>query len=338
VAANPELAEAVQARLGGRFAGRYAGVTQHTPASSIVEAARAAGEAGADLLVSLGGGSAVDAAKAVAFSLATGLDLSDPEALGQAARVSLDELVVLPQLAIPTTLSVAELSYSAGFSASGSREKVGVRGQRLMPAAVFYDAELAVHTPLQLWLTTGLRAVDHAVEGLYSAGSHPYSDTLALEGLRRLKAGLLASHDDPGSVEARTEAQLGAWFSYALPFPSMTGLSHTLGKRLGSRHDIPHGVTSCLLLPHVMRYLAPRTSEAQARIAAALGVETAGLSPAQAAGAAADAVEDLIVRLGLPRHLRDYGLSEADLVDAIAPIATESDPASELLEILHRAS
>ena len=244
---------------------------------------------------------------------------------------------VLAHIAIPTTLSMAELSGLAGFSTEGGREKTGLGAPELLPAAVFYDAVLAVHTPMRLWLSSGIRAVDHAVEAILAPGSHPFSDTLALEGLRRLRAGLLATEAEPSDLEARTGSQIGAWFSFTLPGASAAGLSHTLGKRLGSRHGIPHGVTSCLLLPPVMRYLAPDTAVAQARIAEALGVDTRGLDVEELAGRAADAVSDLIARLGLPQHLSAYGLAEDDLLEAVRPVASARHPAEELLGILRAA-
>ena len=124
-----------------------------------------------------------------------------------------------------------------------------------------------------------------------------------------------------------------------LPIPSARGLSHVLGKRLGSVHGIPHGVTSCLLLPHVMRYLAPKTAAKQARIAAALGVDTSGLDEAQAAARAADAVADLITALGQPHHLAAYNLSETDLQAAVEPVAAEGGyPPEDLLAILRAAA
>jgi alcohol dehydrogenase class IV len=337
VAANAALAPRLQEQLGERLVGCHSAIGEHAPAQDVAAAARAAREARPDVLISFGGGSPIDAAKAVAFALAIGLDLADPQAPTRARKLRPPAGAVLPHLAIPTTLSVAELSSSAGFSAEGSREKVGLRAAELMPAAVFYDAELAVHTPLDLWLASGIRAVDHAVEGIISPGSHPFSDALALEGLGRLKAGLLATKADPADREARTECQLGAWFCYTLPGPSMVGLSHTLGKRLGSRHGIPHGVTSCLLLPHVMRYLAPSNAPALARVGQALGVDIIGLSTAEAATRAAHAVGELIEQLGLPRSLTRYGLDEADLEEAVGPVVSEVYSEEDLLGILRAA-
>jgi maleylacetate reductase len=326
VAANPNLLGELEQRLGSRCVGAFSAIGQHAPAESVAAAVAAARAADADALISFGGGSPIDAAKSVAFALATGLDLSQPDAAGTARGMRPSRL--LPHVAIPTTLSAAELSGLAGFTTETEHEKVGLRGEALIPAMVIFDAELSLHTPLELWLSTGIRAVDHAVETLLAPGSHPLHDTLALEALRRLRASLLATHADPTDLSARTESQLGAWFSFTLPGPAAAGLSHTLGKRIGSRHGIPHGVSSCLLLPHVMRYLAPRTQLQQARIGEALGVPPT---------CAADAIQDLIASLGLPRHLSDYGLSDADLEAAARPVASETYPFDDLVGIYRAA-
>ncbi len=321
---DARLVPAVEPLVGDRLAGRFSEVAQHAPARDVARAAQEARRVRADALLSLGGGSPIDTAKAVAFSLATGIDLAAEDGLARARAATVER--ALPHLAIPTTLSVAELSGSAGMSAEGTREKVGVLAPELRPAVVFYDAELALRTPLPLWLSTGIRAVDHAAETLLAPGEHPLPDAAALEGLRRLQAGLRAARERPEDPAARTECQLGAWFSFLLPGPAARGLSHTLGKRLGSRHGIPHGVTSCLLLPHVLRALAPRHPRAMVRIAEALG-----------AGAAADGVAALVAGLDLPRHLSAWNLSEADLVEAVRPLVTPDHPEAELLAILHAA-
>src|SRR4051812_10197197 len=251
VGAHPALGGALADYLGERMVGRYAAIGAHAPAPAVADAAAAAERAAPDVLISLGGGSPIDAAKVVAFVLATGLDVTRPDAHRQARQLTLADRPVLPHLAIPTTLSAAEFSGAAGYSAVDSREKVGPSAPALLPAAVFLDAALAQHTPRDLWLSTGIRAVDHAVEGILSRYNSAFSETLALDALRRLRTALPLTAAAPGDLAARTQCQLGAWFSMLLPVPSARGLSHVLGKRLGSVHGIPHGVTSCLLLPHV---------------------------------------------------------------------------------------
>jgi alcohol dehydrogenase class IV len=151
-------------------------------------------------------------------------------------------------------------------------------------------------------------------------------DVAALDGLRRLRKGLLATKANPADPAARTECQLGAWHSYLLPGPAAKGLSHTLGKRLGSRHDIPHGVTSCLLLPHVLRYLAPSAPETMKRIAEALEAPTAP-----------EGVARLVSQLGLPNHLATYELTEEDLREAVRPMASAEHSENDLLSILRAA-
>src|SRR5712671_2449234 len=297
IARNPAVLGPIESAIGERLSGKTADIGQHAPVREVAQAAREARELNADALVSAGGGSPIDAAKAVAWSLASGIDLAEPDALQRARGVRLAGKAVLPHFAVPTTLSVAELSGSAGFSAEGTNEKVGVAASELVPKAVFYDAALAVHTPLELWLSTGIRAVDHAVETLLAPGEHPLPDAAALEGLRLLAMGLRQVKAEPANRAARTDCQLGAWLSYLLPGPASKGLSHTLGKRIGSPHGIPHGITSCLLLPHAMKFYLTRRPETMKRIAEALEAPTA-----------ADGVARLVSQLDLPRHLAEYRL------------------------------
>jgi len=269
VAANSSLFDRLKSTLGGGDVVGMAVIGQHAPATDVAAAVAEASRARPDVLISMGGGSPIDATKSIAFAMATGLDLCDPKAASRARDFDPQPDDLLPHVSIPTTLSAAELSGLAGFTTEGEHEKVGLRSAALIPSMVVYDAELTLHTPLDLWLSTGIRAVDHAVETILAPGDHPFPDTLALEALGRLQRSLRATRADPTDLPMRTESQLGAWFSFTLPLPAASGLSHTLGKRIGSRHGIPHRVCSCLLLPHVMRYLAPRTAAKQARIASA---------------------------------------------------------------------
>src|SRR5207245_9528052 len=135
-------------------------------------------------------------------------------------------------------------------------------------------------------------------EGFLADGAHAFSDVMSLEAVRRLFRSLPAAKDRPDDVGVRTENQLASWFSYTLPGPSAAGLSHMLGKQIGARHGIPHGVTSCLLLPHVMRYLAKSMPERMAILSEVMG------------GDAADCVYSLIGLLGLPQHIAAYGIGE----------------------------
>src|SRR5437868_10351763 len=174
-----------------------------------------------------------------------------------------------------------------------------MRDPRLLVETVIYDAELTLDTPMDLWLSTGIRALDHAVEGFLAEGDHPFNDVMALEAIRRLFDSLPRARAAPGDTAVRTENQVAAWFSFTLPGASAAGLSHVMGKQIGARHGIPHGVTSCLLLPHVMRYIG-------------------GTRPLPVS---ADAVQDLIAELDLPQHITDYGIGEPELKTAASELA-----------------
>ncbi len=305
VAAREELMHALRQALGRRRIEVTAVVRQHAPVADVEAAVELTARSGAEAVVSFGGGSPIDTAKVVALRVA--------ERRGQEAS--------LPHVAVPTTLSAAELASGAGVTdASGA--KVGLRDPRMLPAAVVYDAGLTLATPLELWLSTGIRALDHAVETVLADGSHPFSDVLALEAVRRLFRTLPEARARPQDLEVRTRNQLAAWFSFTLPGPAAAGLSHTMGKQIGARYGIPHGVTSCLLLPHVMRYLAPKRPEPMAELARAMGTT----------GPAADAVFDLIRDLGLPQRIGTYGIGEPELREAAAAVAGRY-PAEDLLAV-----
>jgi alcohol dehydrogenase class IV len=132
--------------------------------------------------------------------------------------------------------------------------------------------------------------------------------------VRRLFRSLPEARDRPGDLQVRTENQLASWFSYTLPGPSAAGLSHVLGKQIGARYGIPHGVTSCLLLPHVMRYLAERQPERLAELSRATG-------SCGGPRAAADDVSILIHSLRLPQHLSEFGLGPTELRAAAEAMA-----------------
>ncbi len=281
-------------------------VGQHAPMAEIEAAVDRTTEVGVDGIVSFGGGSAIDTGKVVAVRLA--------DRHGLAYRG-------LPHVAIPTTLSTAELAGSAGYTDS-TGDKAGMRDVRLLLDSVIYDAELTLATPMSLWLSTGIRALDHAVEGFLAEGSHPFSDVMCLEAVRRLFDSLPRAKAAPEDSAVRTENQIAAWFSFTLPAASANGLCHVMGKQIGARHGIPHGVTSCLLMPHVMRYVGQTRPDRMAQLAEATG------SGKDAAGD----VAKLIASLGLPQHIAEYKIGEPELKRAADDLGDRYS-AKDLLEI-----
>jgi maleylacetate reductase len=273
------LISLVEALLGSRHAGTFAGIGQHTPGGAVERAAVEAETA--DLLVGVGGGSVIDGTKAVAR------ELGYPQ-----------------QVAIPTTLSGAEWANRAGVTDERSGRKRGFADPKTVPRVVVLDPEATVFTPEKLWLPTGIRALDHAVEGFLFGGDHPITDVTGLEGARRLMEYLPLSKREPEDRETRLELQLAAWLSYFGPANTPMGLSHELGRRIGASYDVPHGITSCTILAPSLQVVQQRVQDERwSRLSEALD------------GEPPERVSSLVEELGLPGRLREVGVPEEDLED-----------------------
>lgn len=312
-----DLVARIQKLLGIRWAGTFSQVAQHVPSGSVIAASRVIRGLEADVVIAVGGGSAIDTARAaVAVSVApdqfaVGADLGFDElrAISAAAdRTKMPRLVT-----VSTTLSGAEWTPYAGVTDERTKIKHTMRHTGFVASVAVLDPEVTVETPLTLWLSTGMRAVDHCVESLYAQQGHPLIETLAFRSLGLLRSGLLATKRDPRDLAARAACQYASWFSFFSIDTVMIGPSHGLGHQVGSLCDVPHGVTSCILLPGVMRYLRPQNARRQRVIAEALGVATEHMSDEQAAAEAEGDIRRLVVELGLPTRLRDVGVRHEDL-------------------------
>lgn len=308
--------DSVRNVLGNRLAGVCAKIGAHTPRTDVVAAANEARAVKADLIVTVGGGSVTDAAKMVGLCL--GNDIDKPEKLdGLRAVVTADGKTERPpvkppsirSIDVPTTLSAGEFTPFAGCTDTVRNVKESFGHPLMMPQAVILDPEVTIHTPEWLFLSTGIRAVDHAVEDICSINPTPFSDGMSLQALRLLSAGLPAVKANPADLAARLNCQLGAWMSIMGSQNGVAkGASHGIGHVLGGTAHVPHGYTSCVMLPVVLRFNEPVNAERQRWISEALG------RPGQSAG---DAVAALIASLGLPATLRDVGVKQEQL-DEIA--------------------
>jgi maleylacetate reductase len=293
----------IKAALGNHCVGVFVAMPPHTPRSAVIAATEQARAARADLIVTVGGGSMTDGAKAVQMCLAN--DIRTPEAMDALRPVKGPDGAVGPppdmkpptvrQITVPTTISGGEFSAISGVTDERTRVKELLRHPCIMPAAVILDPAITVHTPEWLWLSTGVRAVDHCVEGLCSNEAHPYADAQALRGLALLASGLPRVKANPGDIEARLDCQLGTWLSMG-PLSSGVpmGASHGIGYVLGAAFDVPHGHTSCIMLPAVMRWNKSVNAEKQALVSIAMG---------EAGKDASDVLDRFIGGLGMPRSL-----------------------------------
>jgi alcohol dehydrogenase class IV len=281
--------------LGNKCVGTFDKMPAHTPRSAVIAATDQAREARADLIVTLGGGSITDGAKAVQLCLAN--DIRTPEAMDAVRAPNPVKPPMVAQISVPTTLSAGEFSSISGVTDERSKVKELFRHADIVPRAVVLDPAVTRHTPQWLWLSTGIRAVDHCVEGICSNEATPYGDASALHGLSLLARGLPKVKADPEDLAARLDCQLGSWLSMApLVAGVPMGASHGIGYVLGAVFDIPHGHTSCIMLPSVMRWNKSANSPRQAMVAAAMG---------QPGGDAGDVLDAFIRGLDMPRSLHE---------------------------------
>jgi Alcohol dehydrogenase, class IV len=324
IASNRQMIDTLREALGHPVADIFSKTTAHTPRSIVLAGCAAVRAHGADGLISFGGSSTSDTMKAIAWGLAE--DLHEPEGFAPFAATHDGETLRFPEMtrdplptfAVPTTLSAGEFSPFVAMKDEAAGTKDFYRDERLAPKAVILDPMLTLATPERLWLASGIKAIDHCIESLLSPAAQPFTDALVARALPSLFRNLRLSHENPADLDARQHCQIAAWMSFCSGPNIEMGLSHGIGTILGGRFDVPHGETSCVMLPHVMAYNLGETKFRQAWIAELLGVATVGDADASAA-AAPEAVADLIASLGLPQRLRDLGLART----AIPVIASD---------------
>lgn len=310
--------EKIRQALGSRCAGVFDAMPAHTPREAVIAAAKAAREADADLIVTVGGGSITDGAKAVQLCLAN--DITDIDGID---RIRVHKGIApemqpptVRQISVPTTIAGGEFSAIAGVTDRKTNMKQMLRHPLAVPRATILDPAITVHTPEWLFLSTGIRAVDHCVEAICSRETHPYADAQSVKGLAMLADALPRVKADPSDLDARMDAQLGTWLSMgALSAGVPMGASHGIGYVLGAAFDVPHGYTSCVMLPAVMRWNARDNVERQMIVAAAMGYPGRD---------AADVLDAFIRSLGMPRSLADVRVSPEHF-DAIAEQAMRTN-------------
>jgi alcohol dehydrogenase class IV len=319
---SPSLARStdIEARLGAllgeRLVKTYSGSQPHVPDRVVLEASAEARGLGINGLLSVGGGSPIDIAKAINLCLTEDLSTRE-ELLKYAVKFTYPDQVIVPpmsgpgvpHISISTTLSAGEFTNITGITDTVELVKNLYVDNALAPRLVIHDAQLAASTPRDLWASTGMRAVDHCVEALCSTVAQPMTDALCTDGLRRLVTYLPISAADPDDLHAASQCQMGAWQSIFGLTNVTLGLSHGVGHQLGARNGVPHGVTSCVMLPTVLDYNYEHTQEQQARVAA-IFAEAMGVPVPQ--GGAGAIVRQFIESLGLPTTLHEVGVTRDD--------------------------
>ncbi|OZD60996.1 maleylacetate reductase [Rhodococcus sp. 06-1460-1B] len=286
--AETELATSLCREIEPRL--MYSEVVQHVPIETAEKARAAAIEHEVDLLVSIGGGSTTGLAKAVALTSG------------------------IPIVAIPTTYAGSEATNVWGLT-EASRKTTGVDA-RVLPTTVIYDVLSLLTLPVELSVASGLNALAHSVDSMWAPRADPINSTLAVEAITALSSGLRDIKRDSSSQSGHEQTLYGAYLS-AVAFASAgSGLHHKICHVLGGTYNMPHAQTHAIVLPHVLEHNAPYAPAAEQRIAAAFGTATA-----------VEGLWSLRTELEAPTALRDYGLKESDLDEAVA-LVLEAAPAS----------
>ena len=305
--------------LGDMCSGVYSSLTQRAPLSTAVEAANLAVANGVDTLVGVGGSTVSDAARMIAVLMAEGITTeAQLRQLGEEQDMmltpNLDGKDLPLQVAIPTTLSAGEFNMGGGNVLDDQAgHKIRVRHPRLYADLIILDPLMTEGTPDWLWLSSGVKALDHCIERLYGQGNQPAIDAPVLAAAEMLFTYLPKSRESDGDPQARLQCLVAAWMSMMGAPNFGTGLSHAIGHIIGVRYSVGHGYTSCVTQPYVMEYNRPVSAPKQALLARSAGLDTRGMSDEAAAEAAARAVDDFILGLGMPHRIRELEIPEEDL-------------------------
>ena len=341
--AESRLVRDVTAALGATCVGRYSEIRAHSPREAVLAGAALARELEADHLLAIGGGSVIDATKTMLLALWR--DVSDLDALsslaakrGARSHAPLDS-DRMRMTAVPTTLSAAEFTPMAGVTDVQRKVKLSFSHPRMVPIAAILDPAATLETPMELMLSTGMRAMDHAVEHWCSLRPHPLVDALSLQAMEMLAANLPAVKARPEDLEARLNCQLASWLTQVggtMLVPN--GASHGIGYILGGYAGVPHGITSCISLAATLEWNEAVNAERQRAVAEKLG---------RPGARASDVLREFVKSLGLPTRLSEVGIA-ADRIPELAqqyqgtgPISTNPRPvrgADDLEEILKIAA
>jgi maleylacetate reductase len=286
VISTPEIqsqAEQVASDLGASCAGLYTDAVQHVPVETAERALKKAKELNVDGLIAVGGGSAIGLAKALALKAS------------------------LPIMALPTTYAGSEMTPVWGMTESGV--KTTGRNPVVKPKVVIYDPELTLSLPVPLSMTSGINAMAHCVEGLYTKDANPIISLIAEEGIRALFQSLPKLRQNGEDLEGRSEALYGSWLGGTVLGSVGMALHHKLCHVLGGSYNLPHAETHTVILPYALAYNAPYVPQAVEAIKRAFKTNDQNV---------AGVLHDFLRSLEAPVSLAEIGMEEGKLKEAAA--------------------
>lgn len=335
------LAEKVAKALGSRYVGMFDECPQDSGFHIASQAAEMAREAGADCLVSVGGGSSIDTAKGVAILLKEGGDLHDYSGYQLLTRPQ------TPHIAIPTTAGTgSEVTYFYVIKDWDRNIKIEYGDDYIIPNTAILDPVMTQGLPPLLTATTGMDALTHAIEAIHATPAEPISDTMAFGAIRLIMEYLPRCVENGDDLFARGQQQIAATMAGIAFGNAQVGLVHGIAHTIGAVCGVPHGMANSILLPHVMKYNLDECADRYAFVAEAMGVKEKGMSDEEAAEAAIAAVWELTKKMGVPQTLREVNVPE-EMLPEIADLTLGTGPvvfnpkmifeAEQVLEVLKNA-
>jgi aldehyde dehydrogenase (NAD+) len=309
------LLEKITKTLGDKCVGVFSDVPQDTGVDVVNRGADFARKKGADIVVSVGGGSVIDTAKCICILLTEGGTLANYEGIQLLTRPQ------TPHIVIPTTAGTgSEVTCMAVVFDKSKGQKILIVETYNTPRAAILDPQLTLKLPSLLTASTGMDALTHAIEAMTSMQREPIADALALQAIRLLSAYLPQCIKDGENINARGQVQLAATMAGWAFGNAMVGLAHAMAHSIGAVARVPHGVSCGILLPYCMDFNIgdgePEAIAIYALIAQALGVSQRDDEPKRAAMAAVKEIFDFLKKIGHPRKLSEFGVKEEDIIKA----------------------
>ena len=302
------LVDQVKEKLGNLLAGVYADVPQDSGMDVVDQGAESALASGADVIVSLGGGSVIDTAKGMCIVMKEGGGLKDFQGMQMLTRQQ------TPHVVVPTTAGTgSEVTSGAVILDKDQGQKIIIFEYFNTPRVAILDPRMTEKLPANLTASTGMDAMTHAVESYVSQTRNPISDAAALHAIKLIVKYLPMAVENGENLMARGQMQIAALLAGWAFSNAMLGLVHAMAHSLGAICRIPHGLANGILLPHVMRYNSDEVPELTADIAQAMGVAVRAMDVSTAASAAVDEMEAFIRSVGLDQRLSDLGVREEEL-------------------------
>ena len=304
---NTDLPQRIREALGDKCAGIFGEVQPDSGVHIVHRGVEMAQELGADILVSLGGGSSMDTAKAMTVLLKEGGKLADH-------FIKPIEGPLMPHIAIPTTSGTgSEVTWVAVVKDHDQGVKRILLSDQLFPKLAILDPQMTVGLPPLATASTGMDAMCHAVEGIASGGREPISDAMNLHAIRLIMEYLPRCVEKGGDLLARGQQMIAATIAGVGFSNSLVGIVHAMAHIVGGRHGVPHGIANGILLPYGMRYNLDACPDRYALVAEAMGVRERGMGEKEAAASAVDAMCQFTKRIAHPQRLRDVGVPKEDL-------------------------